>query len=51
MSNGGTVVIGAGPAGLATAAELTRRGVPSIVLERADAVGAHRGAVATTGCA
>jgi cation diffusion facilitator CzcD-associated flavoprotein CzcO len=40
MSNGGTVVIGAGPAGLATAAELRRRGVPALVLERADAVGA-----------
>ncbi|MGZ6675569.1 MAG: FAD-dependent oxidoreductase, partial [Solirubrobacteraceae bacterium] len=39
MSNGGTVVIGAGPAGLATAAELRRRGVAALVLERADAVG------------
>ena len=39
MSNGGTVVIGAGPAGLATAAELRRRGVAAVVLERADAVG------------
>jgi len=33
------VVIGAGPAGLASAAELGRRGVPAVVLERADAVG------------
>jgi putative flavoprotein involved in K+ transport len=40
MSNGATVVIGAGPAGLATAAELRRRGVAAVVLERADAVGA-----------
>jgi cation diffusion facilitator CzcD-associated flavoprotein CzcO len=39
MSNGGTVVIGAGPAGLATAAELRRRGVAAVVLERDDAVG------------
>ena len=34
-----TVVIGAGPAGLATAAQLRRRGVPVLVLERAGAVG------------
>ena len=34
------VVIGAGPAGLASAAELRRRGVPVIVLERAEAVAA-----------
>ena len=40
MSNGGTVVIGAGPAGLASAAELRRRGVPVVVLERADAIAA-----------
>ena len=33
-----TVVIGAGPAGLATAAQLRRRGVPVLVLERSDAV-------------
>jgi putative flavoprotein involved in K+ transport len=33
-----TVVIGAGPAGLATAAQLRRRGVPVLVLERAGAV-------------
>jgi cation diffusion facilitator CzcD-associated flavoprotein CzcO len=39
MSNGGTVVIGAGPAGLASAAELRRRGVPVVVLDRADAIG------------
>ncbi len=36
---GKTVVIGAGPAGLATAAQLRRRGVPVLVLERAGAVG------------
>jgi cation diffusion facilitator CzcD-associated flavoprotein CzcO len=39
MSNEGTVVIGAGPAGLASAAELRRRGVPVVVLDRADAIG------------
>ena len=33
-----TVVIGAGPAGLATAARLRRRGVPVLVLERSDAI-------------
>lgn len=36
----GVVVLGAGPAGLATAAELGRRGVDALVLDRADAVGA-----------
>jgi cation diffusion facilitator CzcD-associated flavoprotein CzcO len=35
-----TVVIGAGPAGLATAAQLRRRGIPVLVLERASAVAA-----------
>jgi cation diffusion facilitator CzcD-associated flavoprotein CzcO len=34
------VVIGAGPAGLAVAAELGRRGAPVVVLERGPAVGA-----------
>ena len=34
------VVIGAGPAGLAAAAELTRAGIPAIVLDKADRVGA-----------
>src|SRR3989440_12257577 len=34
------VVIGAGPAGLATAAMLRKRGVDALVLERDDAVGA-----------
>jgi putative flavoprotein involved in K+ transport len=34
------VVIGAGPGGLAAAAELRRAGVPALVLEQADAVGA-----------
>jgi flavin-dependent dehydrogenase len=38
MTTGGTVVIGAGPAGLASAAELRRRGVPAVVLERGDAI-------------
>jgi pyridine nucleotide-disulfide oxidoreductase len=33
------LVIGAGPAGLATSAELTRAGIPHRVLERGDAVG------------
>jgi cation diffusion facilitator CzcD-associated flavoprotein CzcO len=33
-----TVVIGAGPAGLATAAELRRRGIPVLVLERSGTV-------------
>jgi cation diffusion facilitator CzcD-associated flavoprotein CzcO len=36
--DGKTVVIGAGPAGLATAAELRRRGVPVLVLERSGTV-------------
>ena len=35
---GNTVVIGAGPAGLATAAQLRQRGVPVLVLERSDAI-------------
>ena len=34
------VVIGAGPAGLAAAAELGRMGIPSVVLEQAGSVGA-----------
>jgi cation diffusion facilitator CzcD-associated flavoprotein CzcO len=38
MRTGGTVVIGAGPAGLASAAELRRRGVPVVVLERGDGI-------------
>src|ERR1041385_6738967 len=33
-------VIGAGPAGLAVAGELGRAGVPAVILERAEAVGA-----------
>ncbi|MDX1623922.1 MAG: FAD-dependent oxidoreductase [Gemmatimonadota bacterium] len=35
----GTVVVGAGPAGLATAHELAERGLPAVVLERDDMVG------------
>jgi putative flavoprotein involved in K+ transport len=40
MVDSRVVVIGAGPAGLACAAELGRRGVAATVLEQADAVGA-----------
>jgi cation diffusion facilitator CzcD-associated flavoprotein CzcO len=38
MTDSEVVVIGAGPAGLASAAELGRRGVRALVLERSDAV-------------
>jgi putative flavoprotein involved in K+ transport len=38
MSEGRVVVVGAGPAGLASAAELGRRGIPVTVLERANAI-------------
>jgi putative flavoprotein involved in K+ transport len=34
------IVVGGGPAGLAAAVELGRRGIPAVVLERGDAVGA-----------
>jgi putative flavoprotein involved in K+ transport len=40
MSKHAAVIIGAGPAGLASAAELSRRGVSAVVLEQAEAVGA-----------
>lgn len=40
MSTSPVIVIGAGPAGLAVAASLGRRGVHAVVLERADDVGA-----------
>ncbi len=40
MSNDNVIIIGAGPAGLATAAELGRKGVATTVIERADAIGA-----------
>jgi len=40
MTNGRVLVIGAGPAGLAAAAELGRLGVGATVLEQASAVGA-----------
>jgi cation diffusion facilitator CzcD-associated flavoprotein CzcO len=40
VSDQTVIVIGSGPAGLAVAGELSRSGVPSVVLERADSVGA-----------
>ncbi len=40
MSDCDVVIVGAGPAGLAVGAELRGLGVPSVVLERADAVAA-----------
>jgi cation diffusion facilitator CzcD-associated flavoprotein CzcO len=40
MIDRGVVVVGAGPAGLAAAAELGRLGLPATVLEQASAVGA-----------
>src|SRR5687768_9910059 len=40
MNQREAVVVGAGPAGLAAAAELGRRGIPALLLERGDAVGA-----------
>lgn len=39
--NGRAVVIGAGPAGLAAAREIGRRGIGVVVIERGDAVGAR----------
>ena len=38
MQDRRVIVIGAGPAGLASATELRRRGVPALVLDRADTV-------------
>ena len=40
MSDGRAVVVGAGPAGLASAAELERAGIRTIVFERSTAIGA-----------
>jgi cation diffusion facilitator CzcD-associated flavoprotein CzcO len=40
MNDQQAVVVGAGPAGLAAAAELGRRGISALVLEQANAVGA-----------
>jgi cation diffusion facilitator CzcD-associated flavoprotein CzcO len=40
MSDQRVVIVGAGPAGLAVAAELAHSAVPSVVLERADAIAA-----------
>ena len=39
-ANGPVMVVGAGPAGLATAAMLRARDVPAVVIERAEQVGA-----------
>jgi putative flavoprotein involved in K+ transport len=41
MQTGEAVVIGAGPAGLASAAELRRRGIAAVVVERGDGLGAR----------
>ena len=43
------IVVGAGPAGLAAAAQLRRAQIPTVVLEQGEAI-APRGALATTGC-
>src|SRR4051795_9401978 len=40
MTHEPVIVVGGGPAGLAVAAELKRTGVPAIVLDKSDAVGA-----------
>lgn len=42
------IVVGAGPAGLATAAQLRRAHVPAIVLEQADAIARAAKAVPPT---
>ncbi len=39
MSNGPVVILGAGPAGLAAAHELTRQGVRPIIFEKSDSIG------------
>lgn len=41
MESANVVVLGAGPTGLAVAAELGRRGRPAVVLERSDAIAAR----------
>ncbi len=41
--NSPVVVLGAGPAGLGAAYQLSRRGTPAILLEQADDVGGHAG--------
>jgi putative flavoprotein involved in K+ transport len=41
MESANVVVLGAGPTGLAVAAELGRRGPPAVVLERSDAIAAR----------
>ncbi|HZC13496.1 MAG TPA: NAD(P)/FAD-dependent oxidoreductase [Thermoleophilaceae bacterium] len=40
MKDQHVIVVGAGAAGLVSAAELRRRGLPALVIERADAIGA-----------
>lgn len=45
-----TIVIGAGPHGLAAAALLNRSGEPAVIMERSDRVGAGRSAMTTCAC-
>ncbi|MDP9219658.1 MAG: NAD(P)-binding protein, partial [Actinomycetota bacterium] len=42
------IVLGAGPAGLAVAAELRRRQVPAVVVDKADATAAIRSSTGRT---